>query len=125
MTDPEELISSLEAEERKIIRLREIAELTQLAESTLRWYRSRGRGPKMFRLGRGLAAYEDDVKDWLAAQAADGHTRINSVMAKFIAARWGEPVYHDSGPHAGEFRYEMGPIFLTPGEIKFLEGWEP
>jgi predicted DNA-binding transcriptional regulator AlpA len=59
---------------RKILRLEEISEESGIPIATLRWYRHRGIGPKTWRLGRRVVAYEDDVEAWIAeqAQAAQG-----------------------------------------------------
>ena len=55
---------------RKILRLEEIGERTGIPLATLRWYRHNGMGPKTWRLGRRVVAYEDDVQEWLDAQAS-------------------------------------------------------
>jgi predicted DNA-binding transcriptional regulator AlpA len=54
---------------RKILRLEQIAERTGVPLATLRWYRHRGEGPRTWRLGRRVVAYEDDVNSWLDQQA--------------------------------------------------------
>jgi len=55
---------------RKLLKLLEVSEETRIPVNTLRYYRSIGIGPKMFRLGRGVVAYQDDVDAWIAEQAA-------------------------------------------------------
>lgn len=56
---------------RKILRLSEIAERTGVPIATLRWYRHTGAGgPRTWRLGRRVVAYEDDVDAWIERQAA-------------------------------------------------------
>jgi predicted DNA-binding transcriptional regulator AlpA len=55
---------------RKLVKLTEVSDKTLIPVNTLRYYRSIGIGPKMFRLGRGVVAYEDDVDTWIAEQAA-------------------------------------------------------
>jgi|tagenome__1003787_1003787.scaffolds.fasta_scaffold13451749_1 predicted DNA-binding transcriptional regulator AlpA len=54
----------------RLLTLREIAEMTRLSVSTLRWMRHEGRGPKTFKVGRRVVAYEFSVREWVAAQAA-------------------------------------------------------
>jgi excisionase family DNA binding protein len=54
---------------RTILRLEQIAERTGVSIDTLRWYRHKGIGPKTWRLGRRVVAYEDDVDAWLEQQA--------------------------------------------------------
>lgn len=53
---------------RKILRLEEISERTGVPLATLRWYRQYGKGPKTWKLGRRVVAYEDDVNAWLDEQ---------------------------------------------------------
>lgn len=53
---------------RTILRLQDIHERTGIPVATLRWYRHRGLGPKTWRLGRHVVAYEDDVQQWLDDQ---------------------------------------------------------
>jgi predicted DNA-binding transcriptional regulator AlpA len=55
---------------RRILRLQQIAEETHLPIATLRWYRHRGIGPRMFLLGGRVVAFEDDVLAWVEEQAA-------------------------------------------------------
>jgi predicted DNA-binding transcriptional regulator AlpA len=57
---------------RRILRLQEISDRTGIPLATLRWYRHRGIGPKTWKLGRRVVAYEDDVDAWVAAQAQGG-----------------------------------------------------
>jgi excisionase family DNA binding protein len=46
--------------------LPEVAKLTRLSESTLRWLRHQGRGPAGFRLGRRLLFRRAAVEEWIA-----------------------------------------------------------
>ena len=57
---------------RRVIHLPEVSQLTGLPESTLRYYRLRGRGegPRTFKIGARVVAYEDEVISWIEAQAA-------------------------------------------------------
>ena len=57
---------------RTIVRLEEIAARTGVSIHTLRYWRARnqGEGPRTFRLGRRVVAYEDDVERWISEQAA-------------------------------------------------------
>jgi predicted DNA-binding transcriptional regulator AlpA len=56
---------------RTLLRIEEVAELTGVPVSTLRYwrYRDQGEGPPMFRLGRRVVAYADDVHAWVAKAA--------------------------------------------------------
>lgn len=55
----------------RLLTVPEIAERTRLSIDTIRWYRHLGNvGPRMFRLGRRVVAYESDVDAWIAAQRA-------------------------------------------------------
>jgi excisionase family DNA binding protein len=56
---------------RTLLRIEEVAELTGVPVSTLRYWRHRGQdeGPPMFRLGRRVVAYADDVHAWIAKAA--------------------------------------------------------
>lgn len=48
----------------------EVSEATGIPEATLRWYRSRGIGPKSFRVGRRIRYHRADVVAWMDAQEA-------------------------------------------------------
>lgn len=52
----------------RLLRLPEVAELTGIPESTLRFYRHEGRGPKSAKLGRRVVYRETDVLAWIDAQ---------------------------------------------------------
>jgi predicted DNA-binding transcriptional regulator AlpA len=54
----------------KLLRLNEIAARTGISIETLRWYRKQGKGPRTWRLGRRVVAYERDVEAWIDTQAA-------------------------------------------------------
>lgn len=58
---------------RKVIPLDEVSERTSVPLATLRYYRATGQGPKMFKLGGKVVAFEDDVDAWIEAayQAAE------------------------------------------------------
>jgi predicted DNA-binding transcriptional regulator AlpA len=53
---------------RRVLHVPEASERTGLSEATLRWYRSVGRGPKSFKVGRRIAYYEDEVEAWMREQ---------------------------------------------------------
>lgn len=55
---------------RKILRLEQVSERTNVPIGTLRYWRHLGQGPPTFRLGRHVAAFEDEVDSWLEEQAA-------------------------------------------------------
>jgi excisionase family DNA binding protein len=48
-----------------LLLLPEVAQITRLSESTLRWLRHQGRGPAGFRLGRRLLFRRGEVEAWL------------------------------------------------------------
>lgn len=52
----------------RLLTLPEIAEMTRLPVSTLRYYRHRGRGPETFKLGRRVVAWEGAVRTWMEAR---------------------------------------------------------
>lgn len=52
-----------------ILTLEEVAELTRIPVSTLRYYRHRGdQGVPLFKLGRRLVARRSEVEAWIARQ---------------------------------------------------------
>jgi predicted DNA-binding transcriptional regulator AlpA len=53
---------------RKPIRLREVSEATGIPEGTLRYFRSVGKGPRSFKLGRAVVYDEADVIAWIEEQ---------------------------------------------------------
>ena len=53
----------------KLMRTPEVAEMLGIPESTLRWFRHTGQGPKSFTLGKRRVVYaEDDVLAWVQEQ---------------------------------------------------------
>lgn len=50
---------------RKILTLEEVGQRTHLPIATIRYYRQTGQGPRLWKLGRRVVAYEDDVEAWL------------------------------------------------------------
>ena len=68
-----------------ILLIREIAARTHKPIDTIRWYRHRqsagyNEGPRMFKLGRNVVAYESDVTAWIEEQyrATQGHARVGN-----------------------------------------------
>jgi predicted DNA-binding transcriptional regulator AlpA len=53
----------------RILTLEQIAERTSRPLATHRYWRHLGVGPKTFRLGRRVVAFESDVEKWLREQA--------------------------------------------------------
>lgn len=49
----------------RLLQLPEIAKMTTLSIDSLRWLRHTGEGPRTFKLGRRVVAYESDVRDWI------------------------------------------------------------
>jgi excisionase family DNA binding protein len=48
----------------------EVATMTRLSPSTIRWYRQVGKGPRSFKLGRRVAFRRADVEAWIEQQYA-------------------------------------------------------
>jgi predicted DNA-binding transcriptional regulator AlpA len=46
----------------------EVSRFTGIPEPTLRWYRSKGKGPRSFRVGRRIRYRKADVLAWLDEQ---------------------------------------------------------
>ncbi len=55
---------------RKLLTLNQTAEKLNASEATVRYWRSRSEGPPLFRRGRRLVAFEDQVDAWIEEQAA-------------------------------------------------------
>ena len=55
---------------RTLLHFPQISERTKVPESTLRYWRHIGEGPPIFRMGRRLVAFEDQVDAWVEQQAA-------------------------------------------------------
>ena len=55
---------------RRTVTLKEVSVARGIPESTLRYYRARGEGPKSWKLGRRVVYFEDDVDAWIEAQYA-------------------------------------------------------
>ena len=53
---------------RKILTLAEVSEMTRVPLNTLRYWRARDLGPRTFKIGRNVVAYEDDCRAWLERQ---------------------------------------------------------
>ena len=57
-----------ESKVRNVLLISDVSERYRIKEATLRWYRSVGRGPKSFKIGRRIAYFEDDCEAWLKEQ---------------------------------------------------------
>jgi excisionase family DNA binding protein len=58
-----------------LLRMEEVAELTRIPLSTLRFYRHRGHGgPRSFKLGSHVVFKRSDVEAWIEQQYAADHT---------------------------------------------------
>lgn len=53
---------------RTILTLEEVGERLRMPLNTIRYMRAQGRGPRTWKLGRRVVAYEDDVEAWIAEQ---------------------------------------------------------
>ena len=58
-----------------VITLEEVARRTRIPIATLRYWRSTGGGPRTFRLGRRVMAYESDIDSWIEDQASKDQSR--------------------------------------------------
>ena len=56
----------------RLMQLPEVATATTLSESTLRYLRHQGKGPRATKLGRRLVYREVDVQAWLDESFAQG-----------------------------------------------------
>lgn len=60
--------------------LAEVAEYVRAPESTVRFWRHKGTGPKSFKIGRRVMFRQEDVEAWLEEQysagAAEAHRRV-------------------------------------------------
>jgi len=64
---------------RKILQLHQVAHETGVPLSTLRYYRATGQGPKTFKLGGKVVAFQDDVDAWIqAAYEAAADTGVSA-----------------------------------------------
>lgn len=57
---------------RTILTIDEVSARTRIPKATLRYYRSIGEGPRTWKLGRRVVAYEDDVEAWIELQYSAG-----------------------------------------------------
>jgi predicted DNA-binding transcriptional regulator AlpA len=55
----------------RLLTLAEVAERTRIPVATLRYLRSRGEGPPMFKLARRVVAREEDVENWIDERFAE------------------------------------------------------
>lgn len=53
---------------KRILTLQEVSERTRIPLATLRYYRATNAGPKLWKLGGRIVAYEDDVDAWIQEQ---------------------------------------------------------
>ncbi|WP_083212129.1 helix-turn-helix transcriptional regulator [Mycobacterium intracellulare] len=61
----------------ELLGIPEVSELTGVPESTLRWYRAAGIGPKSFKVGRRVRYWRNDCLEWLAMQ--ESNTAVGGV----------------------------------------------
>jgi predicted DNA-binding transcriptional regulator AlpA len=59
----------------RILLMPEIEQLTRKPQGTLRYWRHEGRGPRLWKQGRQLCAWESDVRAWMRAQEEATSTR--------------------------------------------------
>jgi excisionase family DNA binding protein len=53
---------------KRLLTVKQLAEILQVPEDTIYYWRSRGEGPRGFRVGRDVRFRESDVEAWLASQ---------------------------------------------------------
>lgn len=58
--------------DRRLMTMEEVAEALRLPLSTLRHYRQHADGPPMFKIGRRLFAYEDEIVAWVEERRQGG-----------------------------------------------------
>lgn len=63
----------------KILTLQEVSDRTRIPVPTLRWYRANGDGPKLWKLGGRIVAYERDVEAWMDEQYKTTATQRRAV----------------------------------------------
>lgn len=63
---------------RKIVTLAEVSEKTRIPLATLRYYRATGVGPKLWKLGGRVVAYEDDVDAWIQEQYEAAQNKVSA-----------------------------------------------
>lgn len=63
-----------------LLTLEEVAARTRVPLATLRYWRSLGKGPETFRIGRRVVADEDAVEAWIRACADQERARRNLVV---------------------------------------------
>lgn len=63
---------------RKILTLAEVSEKTRIPLATLRYYRATGVGPKLWKLGGRVVAYEDDVDAWIQEQYEAAQNKVSA-----------------------------------------------
>ncbi len=75
----------------KLLKLPEVAVMTGLPESTLRFMRTTGYGPRSARVGRRVMYREEDVLSWIEDQFATDAARHHSVASATHLSRCGRP----------------------------------
>ncbi len=55
----------------KLLTIPEVAEMLRTSDATLRYWRSTGKGPLSFRVGRHVRYWDTEVAEWLAQQQDD------------------------------------------------------
>ena len=61
----------------ELLEMPDIAKLTRVCESSLRYYRSQGRGPLLHKNGRKLVGWRSDVLAWMATRQAETQTTLS------------------------------------------------
>ena len=59
---------------KKVIPLTAVSDRTCTPIATLRYWRHIGEGPPLFTIGKKIVAYEDEIDEWVRAQAAKNRT---------------------------------------------------
>lgn len=59
-------------DEEELLTFVEVAEILKVSPNTLRWWRQRGTGPELFRMGRRLMSTVGDVRRFMRQQRLAG-----------------------------------------------------
>lgn len=60
---------------KRVLTLEEVSDRTRIPMTTLRFYRFEGRGPRLWKLGGRLVAYDSDVEAWIEEQYTSTSTQ--------------------------------------------------
>lgn len=64
-------VSIPEGADEDFLTLSEVAAILRVPVNTLRWWRQRGTGPRLFKIGRHLVTTIGDLRGWIEEQKQD------------------------------------------------------